>query len=156
MRRNGKRQLSLVDSRNQEIDWSHLLFAEVAHASTVMFGKMSAFLLSAWWTARAKPSANQCLPVLLGWLRIPAKEPSPVPRSHLRTCTTTRNGIPARMATARLNSSTPKPGHYELVIHEDGFSDYKVSSLQLDARQNLRLDAALKLATSAQIASAAP
>ena len=43
-----------------------------------------------------------------------------------------------------------KPGHYELVIHADGFSDYKISSLQLDARQNLRLDVALKLATSAQ------
>jgi hypothetical protein len=43
-----------------------------------------------------------------------------------------------------------KPGHYGLVIHADGFSDYKVSSLQLDARQNLRLDVALKLATSTQ------
>lgn len=39
-----------------------------------------------------------------------------------------------------------KAGHYELVIHAEGFSDYKVSSLQLDTRQNLRLDAALKLA----------
>jgi carboxypeptidase family protein len=43
-----------------------------------------------------------------------------------------------------------KPGHYQLVIHVDGFSDYRVSSLQLDARQNLRIDAALKLATSTQ------
>jgi Carboxypeptidase regulatory-like domain len=43
-----------------------------------------------------------------------------------------------------------KTGHYQLVIHADGFSDYKVPSLQLDARQNLRLDGALKLATSAQ------
>jgi Carboxypeptidase regulatory-like domain len=43
-----------------------------------------------------------------------------------------------------------KPRHYELVAHADGFSDYKISSLQLDARQNLRLDVALKLATSAQ------
>lgn len=43
-----------------------------------------------------------------------------------------------------------KSGHYELVIHADGFSDYRISSLQLDARQNLRLDAALKLATSSQ------
>jgi hypothetical protein len=43
-----------------------------------------------------------------------------------------------------------EPGHYELVIHADGFSDYKAPSLQLDARQNLRLDATLKIATSAQ------
>jgi uncharacterized surface anchored protein len=43
-----------------------------------------------------------------------------------------------------------KPGHYEFLIHADGFSDYKVPSLQLDARQNLRIDAVLKLATSTQ------
>ena len=33
-----------------------------------------------------------------------------------------------------------KAGRYELVLHADGFADYKVSSLQLDARQSLRLD----------------
>jgi hypothetical protein len=43
-----------------------------------------------------------------------------------------------------------KPGHYELVAHADGFSDYKIPSLQRDARQNLRLDVALQLATSAR------
>src|SRR5665811_541875 len=43
-----------------------------------------------------------------------------------------------------------KPGRYEVVVHAEGFTDYKVSSLQLDARQSLRLDVALKLATSTQ------
>jgi Carboxypeptidase regulatory-like domain len=43
-----------------------------------------------------------------------------------------------------------KPGHYEILIRSDGFADYKVSSLQLDARQSLRLDVSLKLATSSQ------
>jgi hypothetical protein len=43
-----------------------------------------------------------------------------------------------------------KPGHYELVVHAPGFADYKVSSLQLDARQSLRLDLTLKLASSTQ------
>ena len=43
-----------------------------------------------------------------------------------------------------------KPGRYELAIHADGFADYKVSSFQLDARQSLRLEVALKLATSTQ------
>jgi hypothetical protein len=43
-----------------------------------------------------------------------------------------------------------KPGHYEVLVHSDGFADYKVSSLQLDARQSLRLDVSLKLATSSQ------
>ena len=32
-----------------------------------------------------------------------------------------------------------KPGHYERVIHADGFSDYKVSSLQLDAHRRQRM-----------------
>src|ERR1700690_3762670 len=43
-----------------------------------------------------------------------------------------------------------KPGHYTLLVKVAGFSDYKVASLQLDARQSLRLDVALKLATSSQ------
>jgi len=43
-----------------------------------------------------------------------------------------------------------KPGHYNLLVKATGFADYKVSSFQLDARQSLRLDVALKLATSAQ------
>ena len=43
-----------------------------------------------------------------------------------------------------------KAGHYELEIRADGFADYKVESLQLDARQSLRLDVSLKLAGSTQ------
>src|SRR5580704_1947550 len=43
-----------------------------------------------------------------------------------------------------------KPGHYMLLVKAVGFADYKVASLQLDARQTLRLDVLLRLATSAQ------
>jgi Carboxypeptidase regulatory-like domain len=43
-----------------------------------------------------------------------------------------------------------KPARYELVVHGDGFADYKAASLQVEARQSLRLDVALKLATSTQ------
>ena len=43
-----------------------------------------------------------------------------------------------------------KPGHYQLDVKATGFSDYRLSSVQLDARQNLRLDVSLKLATNAQ------
>jgi hypothetical protein len=43
-----------------------------------------------------------------------------------------------------------KPGRYQIEVHAQGFADYKVSSLQLDARQSLRLDVPLKLATSTQ------
>jgi len=43
-----------------------------------------------------------------------------------------------------------KPGHYELVVTAGGFADYKVSAMQLDARQTLRFDVVMKLATAAQ------
>jgi len=43
-----------------------------------------------------------------------------------------------------------RAGHYEIVVRAAGFADYKVSSLQLEARQSLRVDIELKLATSTQ------
>jgi hypothetical protein len=43
-----------------------------------------------------------------------------------------------------------KPGHYELVIRAPGFADYKITSTQLDARQTLRFDVALNLASASQ------
>jgi Carboxypeptidase regulatory-like domain len=43
-----------------------------------------------------------------------------------------------------------KPGHYAVVVSSPGFSDFKISSAQLDARQSLRLDVALTLASAAQ------
>lgn len=43
-----------------------------------------------------------------------------------------------------------KAGHYELVVHADGFSDFKISSVQLDSRQTLRVDVQLKLASTSQ------
>src|SRR5208282_856979 len=43
-----------------------------------------------------------------------------------------------------------KAGRYELLVHADGFADYKVSSLSLEARQSLRLDVGLKVASSTQ------
>src|SRR5271169_942907 len=43
-----------------------------------------------------------------------------------------------------------KPGHYELLVAAAGFAEYKMTAVQLDARQSLRFDVALKLASSAQ------
>jgi hypothetical protein len=37
-----------------------------------------------------------------------------------------------------------KPGHYDLAISASGFAEFKISSAQLDARQTLRFDVALK------------
>lgn len=59
-----------------------------------------------------------------------------------------------REATADANGAFEftnlKPGHYELLVHAPGFADYKVTALQLDARQSLRLDLTLRLASSTQ------
>src|SRR6202008_2619152 len=41
-----------------------------------------------------------------------------------------------------------KAGRYNLLVHAEGFADYKMTSLQLDARQTLRADVELKLASS--------
>jgi hypothetical protein len=43
-----------------------------------------------------------------------------------------------------------KAGRYELLVHATGFADLKMTSLQLDARQTLRVDAELKLASATQ------
>jgi hypothetical protein len=43
-----------------------------------------------------------------------------------------------------------KPGHYELVVAAAGFAEYKMTAVQLDARQSFRLDVMLSLASAAQ------
>ncbi len=43
-----------------------------------------------------------------------------------------------------------RPGHYDLLVSAPGFAEFKISSAQLDARQTLRFDVALKLASAAQ------
>jgi hypothetical protein len=43
-----------------------------------------------------------------------------------------------------------KPGHYEVLVSAAGFAEYKMNAVQLDARQSLRVDVTLKLASSAQ------
>jgi hypothetical protein len=43
-----------------------------------------------------------------------------------------------------------RPGRYELTIRADGFAEYKMTSLQLDARQTMRVDVQLSLAASNQ------
>ena len=43
-----------------------------------------------------------------------------------------------------------RPGHYDLLISAPDFAEFKISSAQLDARQTIRFDVALKLASAAQ------
>jgi hypothetical protein len=44
-----------------------------------------------------------------------------------------------------------KPGRYEIDVHADGFSAFTLQSVQLDARQTLRTDVSLRVATTTQI-----
>ena len=44
-----------------------------------------------------------------------------------------------------------RAGHYEVVVEANGFAPYKMTSVQLDARQTLRLDSSLKLAANAEV-----
>ena len=44
-----------------------------------------------------------------------------------------------------------KAGRYELTVQATGFSAFKVPSVQLDARQTLRLDATLKVASASEV-----
>jgi hypothetical protein len=43
-----------------------------------------------------------------------------------------------------------KAGRYEIVVHANGFTDYEMNSIQLEARQTLRLDVALEIASQTQ------
>jgi len=43
-----------------------------------------------------------------------------------------------------------KAGRYELLVHANGFADLKMTSLQVDARQTLRADVELKVASATQ------
>ncbi len=43
-----------------------------------------------------------------------------------------------------------KPGRYEIDVHADGFNVFKLQSLQLDARQTLRTDVSLKIASASE------
>jgi hypothetical protein len=43
-----------------------------------------------------------------------------------------------------------KPGRYEIIVRATGFADHRLSALQIDARQTLRLDIPLKLSASTQ------
>ena len=43
-----------------------------------------------------------------------------------------------------------RPGHYDLLISASGFAEFKISSAQLEGRQTVHLDIALKLPSEAQ------
>jgi Carboxypeptidase regulatory-like domain len=113
------------------------------------FGKISvlffAILLSAPWTA--------CQSTFGGIVGV-VKDPSQSAVAGAQLTLTSLDDRTQRNASADGNGGFEfinlKPGRYELLVHADGFADYKVSSFQLDARQSLRLDVLLKLASSAQ------
>jgi hypothetical protein len=48
-----------------------------------------------------------------------------------------------------------KAGRYSIVVHANGFADSKVPEIQLDARQTLRIDVALKVASATEVVEVA-
>ena len=44
-----------------------------------------------------------------------------------------------------------KAGKYQITVNAAGFADFKMPSVQLDARQTLRVDVSLKLATTSEV-----
>jgi uncharacterized surface anchored protein len=114
-----------------------------------MFGKISACLMAILlWTSSVIGQST------FGSIVGVVKDPGEGTIAGAQITLTNLDDHALRNASADSNGAFEfvnlKPGHYQLMIRVDGFSDYKVPSLQLDARQNLRLDAALKLATSTQ------
>src|SRR5277367_1875512 len=104
-----------------------------------------AVLLAAPWTPGQSMFGG-----IVGVVRDPAQEA--VGSAHITL--TSLDDQTQRVATTDANGEfefiNRKAGRYAVEVHADGFADYKVSSLQLDARQNLRLDAAMKLPSSTQ------
>jgi Carboxypeptidase regulatory-like domain len=115
----------------------------------MMFGKISVFLmailLSAPWTVGQSTFGG-----IVGIV----KDPSQGAVAGAQLTLTSLDDRTERKASTdgngRFEFINLKAGRYELMVHADGFAYYKVSSLQLDARQSLRLDVLLKLASSAQ------
>src|SRR5277367_6482066 len=104
-----------------------------------------AVLLAAPWTPGQSMFGG-----IVGVVRDPAQEA--VGSAHITL--TSLDDQTQRVATTDANGEfefiNRKAGRYAVEVHADGFADYKVSSLQLDARQSLRLDVVLKLASATQ------
>ena len=114
-----------------------------------MFRKLSALLLAVLW-----PSLCILGQSTFGGIVGVVKDPSQGEVAGAQAMLTSLEDSSQRRVATDANGAFEfvnlKPGRYELTIHAEGFSDYKVSSMQLDARQSLRLDVGLKLATSTQ------
>src|SRR5277367_98858 len=82
------------------------------------------------------------------------KDPSEQAVGNARVTLTSLDDRTERAATSDGNGEFEfinlKAGRYQLVVHADGFADYKVSAFSLEARQSLRLDVPMKLASSTQ------
>jgi hypothetical protein len=107
------------------------LVARKTRGGLAMFGKISAclmaILLSASWVI-GQSTFGSTVGV--------AKDPAERTIADAQITLTNLDDHAQRNASADSNGAFEfvnlKPSHYELVIHADGFSDYKVSSLQLD------------------------
>ncbi len=107
------------------------------------------FVVNALWCAQ-KAHAQSTFGDIIGVVRDPAQGLvagaqvvlSNLDESGEHTVTTDADGA--------FHFVNLKPGHYALTVSVAGFSNFTIASAQLDARQTLRLDVNLKLASSVQ------
>jgi carboxypeptidase family protein len=114
-----------------------------------MFGKMAVLgvvlLLSAWWVAGQST---------FGGIVGTVKDPGQGAVAGAQVTVTNLDDRTEHSATTDEGGTFQFPnlkaGHYELAVRASGFVELKVTSLQLEARQTLRSDLQLKLASSTQ------
>jgi Carboxypeptidase regulatory-like domain len=114
-----------------------------------MLNKVFAVLLVILWSAPWS-MGQSTFGEILGVLKDPSQGAVPGAQAVLTNVEERAEYSASTDADGGFHFVNLKPGHYHLQIKAAGFSDYRISSFQLDARQSLRLDVALKIATNAQ------
>src|ERR1700676_5175445 len=115
----------------------------------VMLGKLStvflAILLSAPWTIGQSTFGD-----ILGVVTDPSQGTVLAARVVLTRVEDKSEHSARTDADGAFHFVNLRPGHYDLLSSASGFAEFKISSAQLDARQTIRFDVALKLASAAQ------
>jgi Carboxypeptidase regulatory-like domain len=114
-----------------------------------MSGKLSLFLialfLSAPWAIGQSTFGD-----ILGVVKDPSQAAVPGVQAVLTRVEDKSEHSATTDADGAFHFVNLRPGHYDLLISAPGFAEFRISSAQLDARQTIRFDVALKLASAAQ------
>jgi hypothetical protein len=112
--------------------------------------KVACFCILVLLFSRAPTHAQSTFGDIIGVVKDPEQGVVPGARVVLTNTNERTEHEAATDADGAFHFVNLKPGLYELVIRVTGFADFKITSAQLDARQTLRFDIALKLASAAQ------